>query len=127
MRSTEEGDLQMTELAENEAVQQEDLWGREMLQIYEDALAIGYEASGLRQLMASHGPITAAKILINMNGGSDGYAELWKLGRLDLSVEARALKPDFRALFSDAELARCRRRLLESQWTRRPPWNPTAL
>src|SRR4051812_12426494 len=115
----------MTEISEAEAAQQEDLWRREMLQIYEDALAIGYEASGLRKLMASHGPITAAKILINMDGGSDGYTELWKLGRLDLSVEARALKPEFRSLFSETELARSRRRLLESQWTRRPPWSST--
>ena len=115
----------MSEISQNEAAAQEDLWRKEMLQIYEDALVIGYEASGFRHLMSSHGPITAAKMLINMDDASDGYVELWKLGRLDISVEARALKPDFRSLFSDAELARCRRRLLASEWTPRPPWSPS--
>jgi hypothetical protein len=117
----------MPEISDSDAFEQEDLWRQEMVQIYDDALAIGYEASGFRKLMASYGPITAAKILINMDGGSDGYTELWKLKRLDISVEARALKPQFRSLFSDVELSRCRNRLVASGWVQRPPWeSPSA-
>jgi hypothetical protein len=114
----------MTEMTEAEAAEQEDLWRKEMLQIYEDADAIGYEATGFRGLMASHGPLRAAKMLINMDVPSDGFTELRLLGRLDISVEARALKPEFRSLFSDSELAMCRRRLAAYEWSQRPPWNP---
>lgn len=85
----------MTEITEANAAEQESLWEKEMLQIYNDAAAIGYEASGFRGLMASHGPLRAAKMLINMDEPSDGFIELWELKRLDISVEARALKPGF--------------------------------
>jgi len=114
----------MTEMSEAEVAKQEDLWHKEMLQIYEDADAIGYEASGFRGLMASHGPLRAAKMLIVMDEPSDGFNELWTLKRLDISVEARALKPEFRGLFSDSEIAMCRRRLAAYKWLQRPPWNP---
>jgi hypothetical protein len=98
-----------------------------MRQIYDDAAAIGYEASGFRGLVASHGPLRAAKMLINMAEPSDGFVELWQLKRLDISVEARALKPEFRSLFSDSELAVCRRRLAAYRWARRPPWQSPAV
>lgn len=114
----------MTEMTEAEVVEQEDLWHQEMLQIYEDADAIGYEATGFRGLMVSHGPLRVAKMLINMDEPNDGFTELWTLKRLDISVEARALKPEFRGLFSDSELAICRRRLAAYKWLQRPPWNP---
>lgn len=114
----------MTEITEAEAVEQEGLWGKEMLRIYDDAAAIGYEASGFRGLIASHGPLRAAKMLINMDQPSEGFTELWKLKRLDISVEARALKPEFRSLFSDSEISTCRRRLASYEWSQQPPWRP---
>jgi hypothetical protein len=114
----------MSDMTEAEVAGQEDLWAKEMLQIYDDAAAIGYEASGFRGLVASHGPMRAAKMLINMETPSKGFIELWELKRLDISVEARALKPEFRSLFSDSELAICRRRLVRYEWSQRPPWNP---
>jgi hypothetical protein len=114
----------MTEITEAEAAEQEDLWQKEMLQIYDDADAIGYEASGFRGLVASHGPLRAAKMLINMDEPSKGFFELWKLERLDISVEARALKPEFRGLFSNSELSMCRRRLAAYEWLQHPPWHP---
>jgi hypothetical protein len=114
----------MTEMTEAEAAEQEDHWAREMLQVYDDAAAIGYEASGFKGLGASHGPLRAAKMLINMDEPSDGFIELWELKRLDISVEARAMKPEFRSLFSDSELPVCRRRLAGYEWTQYPPWRP---
>ncbi|MGH7484591.1 MAG: hypothetical protein ACREMY_03160 [bacterium] len=114
----------MTEMSEAEAAEQQELWRKEMLQIYADAEAIGYEASGFRQLMSSFGPVSAAKILINKDVPSDGFTELWTLKRLDISVEARALKPEFRGLFSDSELAASRRRLAAYEWSQHPPWHP---
>jgi hypothetical protein len=114
----------MTEMTEADAAERENLWEKEMLQIYDDAAAIGYEASGFRGLVASHGPLRAAKMLINMDEPSDGFIQLWELKRLDISVEARAMRPEFRGLFSDSELAVCRRRLAAYEWTQYPPWRP---
>lgn len=73
----------MTEMTEADAAERENLWAKEMLQIYDDAAAIGYEASGFRGLVASHGPLRAAKMLINMDEPSDGFIELWELKGLD--------------------------------------------
>lgn len=114
----------MTEMTEANAADRKDLWEKEMLQIYNDAVAIGYEASGFRGLVASHGPLRAAKMLINMDEPSDGFIQLWELKRLDISVEARAMRPEFRDLFSDSELGVCRRRLAAYEWTQHPPWRP---
>jgi 5-methylcytosine-specific restriction enzyme A len=113
----------MSEITKIEATELETLWHKEMLQIYADAEAIGYEASGFRGLMASHGPLRAAKMLINMDEPSDGFTELWELKRLDISVEARALKPEFRDLFSTSELRICKQRLADYGWTQNPLWN----
>jgi hypothetical protein len=55
----------MTEMTEADAAERENLWAKEMLQIYDEAAAIGYKASGFRGLVASHGPLRAAKMLIN--------------------------------------------------------------
>jgi hypothetical protein len=114
----------VSEISETEAAELDDLWHEEMLQIYADAETIGYEASGFRGLMASHGPLRAAKMLINMDEPSDGFTELWELKRLDISVEARALKPEFHHLFSGSELRVCRHRLADYGWAQDPPWHP---
>lgn len=44
---------------------------------------------------------------------SDGFTKLWELKRLDLSIEAVALREPWRALFSDQELKIAERRLRE--------------
>jgi hypothetical protein len=111
-------------ISEEEAAELEKQWHQEMLQIYADAKAVNYEASGLMELMSSYGGLVAAKKLINMGSPSDGFTTLWELERLDISVEARALKPMFRCLFSETELARCRKRLADYQWTQQLPWAP---
>ncbi|MEW6661353.1 MAG: hypothetical protein ACOY9Y_05265 [Bacillota bacterium] len=43
---------------------------------------------------------SAAKILISKDGGTYGFEVLWEHKRLDLSVEAHVLKPEYRELFS---------------------------
>ena len=45
---------------------------------------------------------------------SDGFAALSKLGRLDLSLEALAVKKQFTVLFSDEEANNARQRLLDA-------------
>ncbi len=86
----------------------------EMHQIYFRAKKeLNYNATRFLQLLSEKGGLSAAKQLIAKDGGTDGFAILWENKRLDLSVEAHVLKPEYRALFSDAEIEICRNRLKE--------------
>ena len=71
----------------------------------------GYWAHRFRQLVANRGGVAAAKRLLARDGVSPGFAVLREKGRLDLSMEALVLDPQFRDLFSDAERAAARDRL----------------
>jgi hypothetical protein len=44
---------------------------------------------------------------------SDGFTTLWELKRLDLSVEAFVLRPEYEPLFTEAERGIARARLKE--------------
>lgn len=72
-----------------------------------------YVASKFLQVVAEIGGVEAARTLILRDGGTEGVAKLWELGRLDLSVEALVLKPEYRELFTDHEREACRNRLKE--------------
>ena len=85
-----------------------------MIDIYETAKReCGYNATRFLQLVGSKGGVAAAKQLIYKPGGTDGFATLWECGRLDLSVEAHVLKPEYRELFTDEERELCIERLKE--------------
>lgn len=102
----------------------EEGWHREMLNIHAEARAIGYSASRFIQMLNERGGLAAAKGLIDSDQPSEGFTKLWKLQRLDISVEARALKPEYRALFEPAEIKKCRDRLAAYEWNADPPWRP---
>ncbi len=101
-------------------------WHAEMIDIHAQAKAIGYNASRFIQMVNEHGGLATAKQLINSDTPSDGFTELWERKRLDIAVEARALKPKFRDLFTAAELTKSRKRLAEYEWSQSPPWKPPA-
>lgn len=68
----------------------------EMLDIYITAKKeCGYNAVRFLQLVSQKGGLAAAKQLINKPGGIDGFTTLWEHQRLDLSVEAHVLKPEY--------------------------------
>ena len=48
---------------------------------------------------------------------SDGFSHLARLGRLDLSLEALAVKKQFTALFSDEEANNALMRLMEAEYS----------
>lgn len=52
----------MTEMTEADAAERENLWEKEMLQIYDDAAAIGYEASGFRRVGGKSGPAEGGRV-----------------------------------------------------------------
>lgn len=73
---------------------------------------IGYNPHRFQQMIADLGGVGAAKCLLAPGADtSDGFTTLWEAGRLDMSVEAFALLPWYRDLFTADELATARRRL----------------
>ena len=85
---------------------------KELIKGYEETKReCGYNATRFIQDVSKSGGLTVAKKLIGKPGGSDGFTKLWEAGRLDLSVEACALRPEFKPLFTEKELETCRERL----------------
>ena len=76
-----------------------------------------YPAIRFIQMVSEHGGCEAAKMLINADTPSDGYTELWKRGRLDLTVEALIIdNPRWQPLFEAEELDRARQRLIDYEY-----------
>jgi len=74
---------------------------------------INYNPSRFIQLVSERGGLAAAKQLIKVDGGTSGFTTLWEHNRLDLSVEAHVIKPEYRNLFTEEEIEICRNRLTE--------------
>lgn len=72
---------------------------------------LGYNATRLMQLISQKGGLQAAKQLIAKENGTYGFEVLWEKKRLDLSVEALVLRPEYESLFSDEEKKFCKDRL----------------
>lgn len=83
--------------------------------------SFGYHPTVFVQMIHERGPFEAVRALLRPGSPSAGFDRLWEAGRLDLSAEAIALHPDWRAAFSDDELAVARARLDELEY--RPPWD----
>lgn len=85
---------------------------QDMIAIYATAKKeCGYNAVRFIQLVGAKGGLAAAKQLISKPGGTDGFTTLWEARRLDLSVEAHVLKPEYYELFTDEERKMCKERL----------------
>ena len=90
----------------------EDAFGHAMMQIYVQAKEeAGYTATRFHQMLTEHGGVEAARRLLPQM--SDGFAELWRRKRVDLSVEALVVKPRWASLFARHELEMARDRLRE--------------
>ena len=75
-----------------------------MLNIYRRAKAeAGYNATRFLSMVVEHGGLETARYLLHAATVSEGYTALWERKRLDLTVEAMILQPEWQALFSDAE------------------------
>lgn len=74
----------------------------------------GYNATYfLRMVQESENGVDVAKRLLAKEGYSEGLTRLWEEGRLDLSMEAYLLSPEFAPLFTEEERAIARQRLLD--------------
>ena len=83
-----------------------------MMDIYQRARSEAkYAATRFLQMLHEHRGLETAKILLHSSTVSDGYTALWERGRLDLTVEALILQPQWNALFTDEEREVARKRL----------------
>lgn len=75
-----------------------------MLDVYKRAKSeAGYNATRFLTMVNEHGGLETARILLHSQDVSEGYIALWEKGRLDLTVEAVMLEPEWASLFSPAE------------------------
>ncbi|MDE2125270.1 MAG: hypothetical protein KGJ62_01625 [Armatimonadetes bacterium] len=71
----------------------------------------GYNATYFRQMVAEHGGVEAARLLLRSKDAQAGLTTLWELGRLDMSMEQLVLRAKYRSLFTEEERAIARKRL----------------
>lgn len=92
----------------------EQLFDTAMMNIYRRArFEAKYNATRYLQMLNEHRGIETAKILLHSCTVSDGYTALWERGRLDLTVEALILDPQWNELFTDEERRIARNRLID--------------
>jgi hypothetical protein len=72
-----------------------------------------YKATGFHQMLCDHGGLETAQLLLHSSHVSEGYTALWERKRLDLTVEALILNPQWHDLFSDSERDIAKKRLQE--------------
>ena len=70
-----------------------------------------YNATRFLQMLHNRGGLETAHILLHASNVSDGYTELWRRKRLDLTVEALVLQPEWQGLFTDDERTVAQKRL----------------
>ena len=84
-----------------------------MLDVYHRARSeAGYNATRFLSMVSDQGGYEAARTLLHAANVSDGYTALWERQRLDLTVEAVILKPEWHDLFSETERNIARERLV---------------
>ncbi|MDX3663879.1 hypothetical protein PV646_41900 [Streptomyces sp. ID05-26A] len=75
------------------------------------ARKIQYRAKAFIEMVALHGGVGAARILLGGPQTHDGFIRLWEAGELSHSVEACVLHPKYAVLFSEDERRAARQRL----------------
>ena len=94
------------------ASENEKRFDTEMMKIYHRARdEAKYNATRYFHMLIEQGGLRAAQTLIHSTQVSEGYTALWERKRLDLTVEALILKPDWRELFTSEELDIAQQRL----------------
>jgi hypothetical protein len=83
-----------------------------MVRLYDTAKRdLNYNATRFIQMVSEHGGVEAARQLLRAPNVSDGFTTLWEKQRLDLSVEAHVLRPEYTELFTASERAIATERL----------------
>lgn len=80
----------------------------EILNAVEESKKIGYHPSRFISMYQEKGVLTACRELISKNVVSEGLFKLFKLGRLELSIEAHVIKEEYKSLFIIEEIEKCK-------------------
>ena len=70
-----------------------------------------YTATYFLSMLSDYGGLGTARRLLASSEVSSGFAALYERERLDLTVEALVVKPEFAGLFTDEEVDIARHRL----------------
>jgi hypothetical protein len=85
-----------------------------MLSIYRNAKSQAhYDAKIFLGMVIDRGGLETARYLVMSDRPSDGYTALYERQRLDLTVEALVIQPEWDDLFSEEERARAHQRLAD--------------
>ncbi|HOQ68449.1 MAG TPA: hypothetical protein PLK74_00740 [Anaerolineaceae bacterium] len=85
---------------------------KDMIEIYHRAKEeCDYNATRFLQMVSNEGGLKTATKLLATAEPSDGFTELWRNHRLDLTMENLVLKPKYRSLFTEQEIEIARERL----------------
>ena len=76
-----------------------------------------YTATYFLRLFDTYGGVGAAKRLPATDTPSDGFTRLWECDRLDLTVEAHVIRPEYASLFTEQEIQIARNRLVQYGFT----------
>jgi len=93
----------------------------ELLDAVSECRKIGYSPGRFVAMLNTRTSFEVARSLLGGSSVSEGFTTLWEKRRLDLSVEAIVLKPEWRVHFTKEELEIARHRLAEVSY--RAPWD----
>jgi 5-methylcytosine-specific restriction protein A len=85
-----------------------------LLQKAAEAEGLGYRPALFKQMLAAQGGEAAVRQLLGKGKPSDGFARLWELGRLDLTVEALVVETKWRRFFDPVLVQQAERLLSKS-------------
>ena len=89
----------------------EKLLARALQEAIRKCARLGYVPAYFIRMLDEDGALGAVRRLLAADQVSEGFERLYDLGHLELTVEAIALRPEFRTLFTPPELALARGRL----------------
>jgi hypothetical protein len=73
--------------------------------------ALSHMGFGDREGLDEYGAVAMTHRHLKSKFTSGSFTRLWEMGRLELSIEAIVLRPEFRVLYSEEELTVARERL----------------
>lgn len=88
----------------------------DLLEVSEQATKLHYYPARFVQMIHEDGPVLTARSLLTDTDIQSGLIRLWDLKRLELSLEAQILKPEYAELFTTEELRSARARLTKLDW-----------
>lgn len=89
----------------------------ELMGLYDECAKLGFRPVLLRRYVILNGGVKAAKDLV-FKPGTTGLERLLDLGKPEMSLEARMLKPEYRGLFSAEEMKEAAERLASKSRSR---------